>query len=186
MGWNRHCQMIGEKMRARFNIVDSSSHFPMIVPSSARHKGPGFKTPGGYLCGTGILLLALSRYIGDPWHDWSFLWPRLRRASSLTITRPSCWQCDNPTWSLTAFLSWFHARCRSYFQLHNRLRRLLEGSPVESLQSHFIPTKSHWSSRLPVCFPSQGTRVQKPRGVLMWDWDSPVSIVLLQAEYLTH
>ncbi len=30
------------------------------------HKGPRFKTPGGYLCGTGILLLALSRYIGDP------------------------------------------------------------------------------------------------------------------------
>jgi hypothetical protein len=26
---------------------------------------PG-STPGGYLCGTGILLLALSRYIGDP------------------------------------------------------------------------------------------------------------------------
>ncbi len=24
--------------------------------------------------------------------DWSFLWPRLRRASSRTITRSSCWQ----------------------------------------------------------------------------------------------
>jgi hypothetical protein len=40
-------------------------------------------------------------------------------------------------------------------------------SPVESLQSHFILTMSHWSSGLPVCFPSQGTRVQIPRGVLM-------------------
>jgi hypothetical protein len=30
------------------------------------HKGPRFKCPGGYLCETGILLLALSRYIGDP------------------------------------------------------------------------------------------------------------------------
>jgi hypothetical protein len=46
-----------------------------------------------------------------PWRDWS-LWPCLRRASSRTVTRPSSWQCDNPTWSHTAFLSRFHARCR--------------------------------------------------------------------------
>jgi hypothetical protein len=52
-----------------------------------------------------------------PWSDWS-LWPRLRRASSWTVTRPSCWQCDNPTWSHTAFLSRFHARCRFYLRLH--------------------------------------------------------------------
>ncbi len=38
---------------------------------------------------------------------------------------------------------------------------------------------SHWSSGLPVCFPSQGTQVQIPRGVLMWNRDSPVSVVLL-------
>jgi hypothetical protein len=35
---------------------------------------------------------------------------------------------------------------------------------VESLQSHFILTMSHWSSGLPVCFPSQGTQVQIPKG----------------------
>jgi hypothetical protein len=28
---------------------------------------------------------------------------------------------------------------------------------VQILQSHFIPTMSHWSSGLPVCFLSQGT-----------------------------
>ncbi len=50
---------------------------------------------------------------------------RLRRASSRTITRPSYRQCDNPTWSHTAFLSRFHARCRSPFRLHNRRSRLL-------------------------------------------------------------
>ncbi len=50
---------------------------------------------------------------------------------------------------------------------------------VESLQSHFILTMSHWSSGLPVCFPSQGTQVQIPRGVLMWNRDSPVSDVSL-------
>ncbi len=39
---------------------------------ASRHKGHKFKSPGGYLCETGILLLALSRYnpffylLGDP------------------------------------------------------------------------------------------------------------------------
>jgi hypothetical protein len=36
-------------------------------PFASCHKGLGFKSPGGYFCETGILLLALSRYIGD--HD---------------------------------------------------------------------------------------------------------------------
>ncbi len=44
-----------------------------------------------------------------PQRDWSFLWPRLRRASSRIITRPSWQEYDNPTWSHTALLSQFHA-----------------------------------------------------------------------------
>jgi hypothetical protein len=108
-----------------------------------------------------------------PRRDWS-LQPHLRWASSQTITRPSCRQCDkpscrqcdNPTWSNTAFLSRLHARCRSSFQLHNRWSRLLGGSPVDSLQSHFILTMSHLSSELPICFRSQGTWVQIPWGDL--------------------
>ncbi len=114
------------------------------------------------------------------WRDWSFLWPCLRRASSQAITRPSCRQCDNPIWSHKALLSPFHACCRSPFRLHNWRSQLLGGSPVESLQSHYICTMSHWSSGLPIWFPSQGTRVQIPWGVLMWNRDSPVSIVSLQ------
>jgi hypothetical protein len=39
-------------------------------------------------------------------------------------------------------------------------------SLVESLQSHMILTMSHWSSGLPVCFPSQGTQDQIPWGDL--------------------
>jgi hypothetical protein len=50
---------------------------------------------------------------------------------------------------------------------------------VESLQSHFILTMSHWSSGLPICFLSQGTQVQIPRGVLLWNRDFPISIVSL-------
>ncbi len=95
-----------------------------------------------------------------PQHDpWS-LWPRLRRASSQTVTRPSCQQCDNPTWSHTALLSRFHACCRSSFQLHNWHSGLLGGSPMESLQSHCIHKQSHWSNGSTLCFSSWGTRVQ--------------------------
>jgi hypothetical protein len=65
----------------------------------------------------------------------------------------------------------FHACCRSSFQLHIRNSRLLGGSPVESLQSRFIHTMSHWSSGLPVCFLSWGTWVQIPRGILKWNRD---------------
>ncbi len=39
---------------------------PVDYPFASRHKGPEFKSPGGYLHETGILLLALSCYIGDP------------------------------------------------------------------------------------------------------------------------
>jgi hypothetical protein len=52
-----------------------------------------------------------------PRRDWSS-WPHPRRASFRSITRPLYPQCDNPTWSYTALLSRFHARCRSSFQLH--------------------------------------------------------------------
>jgi hypothetical protein len=52
----------------------------------------------------------------------------------------------------------------SSFTTNNRHSWLLEGSPVESLQSHCIHTMSHWSSGLPICFPSWCTRVQSPGG----------------------
>jgi hypothetical protein len=35
---------------------------PVDYRFASRHKGPRFKSPGGYLCETGILLLAMSRY----------------------------------------------------------------------------------------------------------------------------
>ncbi len=76
------------------------------------------------------------------------LWLHLRRALSQPFTRPSCRQCDNPTWSHTALLSRFHARCSSYFRLHNWHSWLLGGAL--------------WS----VCFPSWETRAQNPRGYL--------------------
>jgi hypothetical protein len=101
-------------------------------------RDPG-SAPGGYLCETEILLLALSLYIGDPdvIDHCGLVKGGLR---SRTITRLSCWQCDNPTWSHTALLSRLHARCRPSFRLHNWHSQLLGGIPVESLQSHSIHT----------------------------------------------
>jgi hypothetical protein len=81
-----------------------------------------------------------------------------------TVTRPSRQQCDNPTWSHTAFLSRFHARCRSPFSLHNWRSRLLGGSPVESLQSHMILTMSHWSSGLTCLLPATRITGSNPLG----------------------
>ncbi len=57
--------------------------------------------------------------------------------------------------------------------------RAYNSDAVESLQSHSILTMSHWSSGLPVCFPSQETQVQIPKGVLVWNRDSLVSVVSL-------
>jgi hypothetical protein len=143
------------------------------------HKGPGFKSPGGILMWNRDSPFSVVSLYWWPRRNWS-LWPCLRWALSRTVTRPLCPQCDNPTWSHTAFLSRFYAGCRSPFRLHNRRSWLLGGSPVESLQFHCIHTMSHWSSGLPICFPSQGTRDQIPWGVIMWNRDSPVSIVSLQ------
>ncbi len=52
--------------RVKEECVESlQSHFILTMSHWSRHKRPGFKSPGGYLCENGILLLA-SRYIGDP------------------------------------------------------------------------------------------------------------------------
>ncbi len=77
-------------------------------------RDPGSNPQGGVLMWNRDSPVSVVSLHWWPQCDWSFLWPRLRQALSQTITRPSCWQCDdNPTWSHTALLSWFHAGCRS-------------------------------------------------------------------------
>jgi hypothetical protein len=53
------------KLLRACNLTSFSPYLtgPLDYPFASCHKGPGFKSPGGYLCETGILLLALSRYI---------------------------------------------------------------------------------------------------------------------------
>ncbi len=135
---------------------------PVVHPFASRHEGPGFN-PRGILMWNRDSPISIVSLYWWPWCDLS-LWPRLRRASSRTVTWPSCWQCDNPTWSQTALLSRFSAHWRSSFQLHNWHSQLLGGSPVESLQYHCIHIQFHWSSGPPIFFLSWGTRVQSPGG----------------------
>ncbi len=122
---------------------------PVDYLFASRHKGPRFKSPGEVLMWNWDSPVSIVSLHWWPWRDWSSL-PRLRRASSQTVTRPSCRQCDNPTWSHTAFLSRFHARCRSPFHLHILRSLLLEGSPVESLQSHHVSLVQWTTCLLPV------------------------------------
>ncbi len=165
-----------ESLQSHFILT--MSHWSSGLPVCFLSQGTQVQIPWGVLMWNRDSPVNVVSLHWWSWRDWSFLWPCLRRASSQTITRPSCWQFDNPTWSHTALLSRFHACCRSPFWLHNWRSRLLGGSPVESLQSHFILTMSHWSSGPPVCFLSQGTRVQISCGVLMWNRDSSVLLVL--------
>jgi hypothetical protein len=43
-----------------------SSTDPVVHLFASLHEGPGFNPQGGYLRETKILLLAFSRYMGDP------------------------------------------------------------------------------------------------------------------------
>ncbi len=148
---------------------------------ASHHEGPGFNPQRGtYVNRDSPASVVLLHWW--PRRDW-LLWPHLRRALSRTVTRPSYLQCDNPSWSHTALLSQFHARCRSSFWLHNRHSRLLGGSPVKSLQSHYIYTQSNWSSGSTPLLPAMRNPGSSPRRVLMWNWDSSVSVVSLQSPF---
>jgi hypothetical protein len=134
------------------HYIHTMSHWSSGLPVCFPSWGTRVQSPGGYLCETGILLLALSRYMVTPtWCNHWFRCPsvgasfrlrtdnvksqRLRRPSvgaSLGFAPTMC----KPTWSHTALLSWFHTVCRSSFRLHNWQSRLRGGggSPVESRQ----------------------------------------------------
>jgi hypothetical protein len=90
--------------------------------------GTRVQSPGGYLCETGILLLALSRYIGDPdmIDHCGLVWGGLCLEPSLGR------HADNVKipLDLTQLFCPSFTRCRSSFRLHNQHSRLLGGNPV--------------------------------------------------------
>jgi hypothetical protein len=76
-------------------FILTMSHWSSGLPVSFPSQGPRFKSPGGYLCETGILLLVLSRYIGDPDvidHHCGLIWGGPRPEPSLGP------RADNLTW----------------------------------------------------------------------------------------
>ncbi len=164
--------------------ISQDSHHVSLVQwtnlFASRHKGHRFKSPGGTYVKPGFSCLRCLATLVTP------TWLIINRASSPTVTRPSCRQCDSPTWCHTAFLFRFHARCRSPFWLHNRQCRLLGGSPVESLQSRMILAMSHWSSGLTCLLPATRVTGSNPLGGLMWNRDSPVCDVSLLYHSRVH
>ncbi len=101
-----------------------------------------------------VLLLAMSRYIGDPNMTPDHRYDRSSLLASF----------DDHSYRLPKqCLPWFHsAPCKSsYSSQHsdwsNPPVKLLGGIPVEALQLH-SNTQSHWSSGSTVCFPPMGQR----------------------------
>ncbi len=91
---NNEKQLIGQELKSITSLwktCNLTSFSPCLTGPvdylfASCHKGARFKSPGGYLCETGILLLALSCYIGDPNvidHFCGLVWGRLRPEPSL-------------------------------------------------------------------------------------------------------
>ncbi len=152
-----------------------SSGLPICFPS----QGTWVQNPKEDLCETGILLSSFSRYIGDPDVIDNFcglVWGRLRPEPSLGP------RADNliiPLDLTQLFYPGFTFAAGSPSGFTTDAVGCWGGSPVESLQSHYILTMSHWS------IPRDPG--SKPQGGLMWNRDSPVSVLSLQffaCEYL--
>jgi hypothetical protein len=136
------------------------------------------QSPGGNLCATRILLLALSRYIGDPdmIDHCDLVWgglhtkPSLGRRANNMIIPLDLTQLSCPGFTLTAgphsgfttdIVGCWGEPC---------------GEPSISLHSYTVPLVQ-WSPRLLPVMRDPGSI---PRGILMRNWDSPVSVVSLQ------
>ncbi len=166
------CSKQTEVYRYRFPFIENKRKFVESLQSHCIHiqfhwsSGPlvcfpswgtGVQSPGGYLCDARILLLVLSRYIGDPNVNdhCGLVWGGLRPKPSL-----GC-RADN----MIIPLDLKQLFCPGLILLPASQPHswLLGGTPVESLHSHCIHTQFHWSSGPLVSFPSWGTWVQ-PQG----------------------
>ncbi len=126
--------------------------------------GARVQSPGGVLMWNWDSLVSVVSLHWWSQPDWS-LWPCLRGALSQTITRLSCRQCTNPTWSHTAFLSQFHTRCRSSFQLHYQHSWLPEGALWRALNLTAF-THSSTGPVVPCLLPVMRDMGSIPRGYL--------------------
>ncbi len=155
---------------------------PVDYPFASHHKVLGFKSPGGYLCETEILLLVMACYIGDPDvidHLCGLVWGGLCPEPSLGP------RADNVIIPLDLTQLFFFVPVSRSLQVWLLASQPTEsaaggepcGEPAISLHSHHVSLVQWTTCLLPI------TRdpVQIPRGVLMWNRDSPVSDVSLQS-----
>ncbi len=144
----RHTYCAKPKHNKRFvesvqsHCIHTQFHWSSGPPVCFPSWGTRAQSPGGYLCETGILLLALSRYIGDPdrINHCGLVWGRLRPKPSL-----GC-----PADNVIMALDLTQLFCPGF---------TLAAGPPSGIHTQF-----HWSSGLSVCFLSWGTGFQCPGG----------------------
>jgi hypothetical protein len=146
--------------------------------------GTQVQSPGGYLCETGILLLALSRYIGDPdvIDHCGLVWSELRPEPSLSchadnviipldLTQLFCpgftLAAGPPSGFTTDKVGCGGEPC---------------GEPSISLHSYTVSLVQWVNPLLPVMRDLGLIH----RRVLMWNRDSPVCIVSLQKQFILY
>ncbi len=138
------------------DMIFTMSHWSSGLPVCFPPQGSQVQIPWGDLCETGILLLAISRYVID--HQHRFVPNNCHKALV-----PTMWQSHLISHSFPVPVS------------RSLQVSLLASQPTESAAggepcgepaiSHKF-TMSHWSSGLPVCFLPQGSQVQIPWGDL--------------------
>jgi hypothetical protein len=134
--------------------------------------------PRGYLSETVILLLALSRYISDPYmiDHCGLVWGGLCPEPSLghhNVIIP------------LDLLSQFHARCRSSFRRHSHIVGCWWGAPWRACNlTAFIHSLTGPVGH-PFASHHEGPGFN-PRGVLVWNRDSTVNVVSLQCSNFYH
>ncbi len=71
-GWKKKFKPVDKTVESlQSHFIHTMSHWSSGLPNCFPSWGTWVPFPGGYLCETGILLLALSRYIGNPNMIWS-------------------------------------------------------------------------------------------------------------------
>ncbi len=166
--------------------ISLHSHHVSLVQWTTRllpvTRDPGSKPQGGYLCETVSLLLALSRYIGDPNvidHFCCFVWGGLRPEPSLgpradnviiplDLTQLFCpgftLAAGPPSGLTTDGVGCWGEPC---------------GEPAITLHSHHV-SLVQWTTRLLPITRDPGSEPQG--GTYVWNRDSPVSVVSLHME----
>jgi hypothetical protein len=131
--------------------------------------------------GTGILLIVLSRYIGDPdvirslasppFSGWFTKLPdnnvKNQRLHSSSVGTPlgfvlTMWRADSIAHHMPSPVPFHSLQALLLLATQWPVRapvKLLGGSPVEALQFH-SNTQSHWSLGSTLCFPSRGSVVR--------------------------